>query len=121
MLTGVETAGLVLATLPILIEVAKSYKSGIDTAKDIVVQSRQDENLSDFYTRFLFEVTILNSEIGILIDGLPGLSNARRETLLQNIRLEDWQPDADVSLSLQKCFGRRHYSFCVTINKIMQP
>ena len=118
--SGVETAGLVLASLPFIIEAAKRYKSGVSEIRDVVSSRRYNEKLQEFYEDFYTEVVLVNENVKVVVNNLPGLSEDRRDTLRSQIALKDWTPDQDVATALQSLFGGGYESFEIAIKKIMR-
>jgi hypothetical protein len=56
MVTGVECAGLALAVLPLFIEVAKAYSDGVESVFNVVIKSRWEERLENFYLDFYLQL-----------------------------------------------------------------
>lgn len=122
MITGIECAGLVLAVLPLFIEIAKSYKRGIDTMHDLASQTRRDEKLEEFYEDFWWELFLLDRQIREIVEALPCLSDNRKTELTTAGHLDEWTVDADVACALEDYFKSEtdFNAFMVIMTKIVQ-
>lgn len=80
--SGIEIAGVVLAMLPLVVEIAKSYANGVNSIKNVVISERRDEKLQDFYDNFYWETFILGNVLRDIINGLPLLCQGCKETVL---------------------------------------
>lgn len=120
MITGVETTGLVLAVLPLVIEAAKVYSNGVEEIKGVVVPDRHNDLQQQFYEDFWFEVIAINKNIEYVVDSLPGIKDDRKKELKSNMHLEDWTPDNEVAEALRLMFGGEYEFFEMAINKIMR-
>lgn len=90
MVTGVECAGLALAVLPLFIEVAKAYSDGVETIFNVIIRSRWEERLENFYLDFylqLFYVEEIMQRIREAVRaGSPTTQNLPKSTRL----VTDW-------------------------------
>ena len=122
MITGIESAGLVLAVLPFFIETAKSYKRGIDTMHDQASQTRRDEKQEEIYEDFRWELLLLDRQIREIVEALPSLSDNRKTELTTADHLEEWTVDADVACALEDYFKSETdlNAFMVIMTKIVQ-
>ena len=121
MVIGIESAGLVLAVLPLFIEAAKSYKKGVNTIHNVTSHSRRDEELEEFYEDFWWETVMLNRQIRGIVDALPYLSSDRKNHLAAAENLEDWKQDTDVSQALREFFSSEgdFDSFMVIMSRVV--
>lgn len=103
--TGIECAGLIIAILPLFIEVGKAYARGTDTLLNITLPSRRDQRLQRFYEDFWWETVELNQNVKDILNNLPLLSLQRKIELATAARLEDWTRDADINIALQSYFA----------------
>jgi hypothetical protein len=101
MVTGVETVGLVLAILPLLIEAGKAYSEGVSTIKDLALNSRRDEALGDFYDDFFIETHLINELLRGLVDQLS-LCTESKINLKSRAGLDDWEQDEAIKNALQE-------------------
>jgi hypothetical protein len=100
MVTGIETAGLVLAILPLVIEGAKVYKHGLDSLRDVASNRRRDVKLQDFYDDFFIETDYLHGQLVELVNGLPALSTGSKEALKASGNLAMWEEDPTIRAAL---------------------
>ncbi|KAL5049496.1 hypothetical protein BDW71DRAFT_161702 [Aspergillus fruticulosus] len=70
MVTGVEYAGLVLAVLPLFISTAEAYSKGAETLWGVVLRSRADEALQEFYCEFYWQIGLLHEQLKNISDAL---------------------------------------------------
>lgn len=117
-----ECAGLALAVFPIFIEVAKSYKTGINSIRDVLSKTRRDEGLEDFYQELWWEMYLLDRQLREMVDALPILTEDRKASLLKAENLEQWTLDADVARALQEYFNSETdlQTFMIIAGKIVQ-
>lgn len=104
MVTGVECAGLVLAVLPLVVELAKGYAKGADSIADVLIQKRRDEELNEFYYDFWWETRELNQRLRQVMDSLPSIPANRKLELIKASSLDDWKAGTDVEIALHGYF-----------------
>ncbi|KAL8658450.1 MAG: hypothetical protein Q9226_000982 [Calogaya cf. arnoldii] len=121
-MSGIECAGLALAVFPIVIEVAKSYRNGVDSIRDVLSSSRRDEGLEDFYQELWMEMYLLDRQLRDTINALPVLTENRKASLLKAENLQQWTVESDVADSLQEHFKSKTdlQAFMVIMGKIVQ-
>lgn len=121
-MSGVECAGLALAVLPLAIEAAKSYKSGVDTIRDVLSSSRRDNELEDFYHELWMEMFLLDRQLRDIVHALPFLTEDRKASLLSGENLSQWTIETDVTEALQVHFNSEtdYHAFMVIMGKIVQ-
>lgn len=121
-MSGVECTGLVLAVLPLVIEVAKSYKNGVDSIRDVLSPSRRDESLEDFYQELWMEMYLLDRQLRDTVDALPNLTEDRKASLLKAENLKQWTLESDVASALQEHFNSETdlQAFMVIMGKIVE-
>lgn len=122
MITGVECAGLVLAVLPLFVETAKAYARGVDSIQNVVLYSRRDEKLQEFYEDFWWEIAQLHRQIRGIVELLPYLSDERKTELTTDMHLEGWNQDADITEALHGFFRSDNdlNVFLTVMSKILQ-
>lgn len=121
MVSGIECVGLVVAVLPLVVEAAESYSRGTDKLLNVVLHSRRDDELQDFYFRFWWETWELRERIQEIVTSLPRLSAERKIALANVARLEDWTRDTDVDAALQTYFVTKEdlNTFTLVMTKLM--
>lgn len=121
-MAGIECAGLVLGVLPLVIEVAKAYKHGVDTILDAVSSSRRDDKLEEFFAELWWETTFLNRQLRDIIHALPILTEDDKVHLLKAENLSQWTTDIKVKESLQEFFNSENdfNAFIVIMSKIVK-
>lgn len=97
-MSGFEVAGVVLAILPFFIEAGKSY---VDTFRKAVTRSARDEGLLDFYEDLYIEMYELRKHIETLVLELPGLSDERKQEVVDSRELDGWDQAGDVATALE--------------------
>ncbi|KAI9891247.1 MAG: hypothetical protein M1814_002937 [Vezdaea aestivalis] len=104
MVTGVECAGLVLASFPVLIEALKFYSKGLQTTKSLWRYHKHFERLLNWikYENLIFSNNLQN----VLQDCLAGQMAA----LLDNPTGELWK-DQGVVAAIQKRLGTQYGSY----------
>jgi len=125
MVTGIETAGLVLATLPLFIEAAKSYGKGVDTIRDVASRKRRDDRLQDFYDDFWWELRIFDQQVRTLVRGLPYLCNECKAALERDMSSqapEGWEENEEVARALHHYFdsNSNYDSFNLILSRILK-
>ncbi|ORY18182.1 hypothetical protein BCR34DRAFT_655920 [Clohesyomyces aquaticus] len=100
-MSGIEALGLILATLPLCIEIAKAYSRGVDSIYNLVLRSRRDEELSEFYDEFYWNVTGTSTTPSIL-------------------DLSEWHEQSETAECLRRFFGSEaaYHRYLVTIKSI---
>ncbi|KAL8707450.1 MAG: hypothetical protein Q9220_007538 [cf. Caloplaca sp. 1 TL-2023] len=121
-MSGVECAGLVLAVLPLAIEAAKSYRSGVRSIRNVLSTSRRDEDLEDFYQELWMEMFFLDRQLRDIVESLPILTEEPKAGLLKPENLHQWTLDSDVAEALQQYFNSDtdHQAFLLIMGKIVQ-
>jgi hypothetical protein len=104
MVTGVECAGLALAVLPLVIEIAKVYPRGIGTIKDTVQSSRYDTSLEEFYEELFCQMWEFQERIRHIVDHLPGISEIEKDRLSHQYQEKDWKPGTNVAKAFAQIF-----------------
>ncbi len=104
-MSGIECAGLALAALPLAIEAAKSYKSGVNSIRDVLSSSRHDDSLEDFYRELWFEMYSLDRQLRDAVEAFPILTEDRKASLLKAENLGQWTFDSDIAEVLQQYFN----------------
>lgn len=97
---SVETAGLVLATLPIVVEIAKAYARGIDTLFNIALHSRRDKKLIDFYEEFFWSL----SELDQNITRISHAATAGQSQPASLLDIGSWNEDSEIVACLKRAF-----------------
>ncbi|KAL8904553.1 MAG: hypothetical protein Q9171_007011 [Xanthocarpia ochracea] len=121
-MSGIECAGLALAALPLAIEAAKSYKSGVNSIRDVLSSSRHDDSLEDFYRELWFEMYSLDRQLRDTVEAFPILTEDRKASLLKAENLGQWTFDSDIAEVLQQYFNSDTdlQAFMVIMGKIVQ-
>jgi hypothetical protein len=73
MAAGIEIAGLALATLPLLIQIAKDYDEGINSVRDLLSNRRRDAALKSDYELLAIELFFLKTRLRAVVLDLPDL------------------------------------------------
>ncbi|KAK2761348.1 hypothetical protein FQN54_001870 [Arachnomyces sp. PD_36] len=108
MVTGIECAALVLGVLPLFVSAADAYSKGAETLWGMVLQSRADEALHDFYCEFYWQIALLHAHMrsiwdtvadGTPVDGnegsaMPQLSAWKHSRVTKNSLIELLGSDA---------------------------
>jgi hypothetical protein len=105
MVSGIEVAGLALAMLPLVIEVAKAYNRGVGSIKNVVLTERRDESLQDFYESFYWESFFLGKSLQKIVYGLPLLCLDCKSSLYSDRSLRAWEDNDEVRQALLLFFG----------------
>ena len=104
MLTGVETAGLVLGSIPLLVSALEHYAEGVNT---IERWWRFERELSTIRRLLVAEQAVFQGTCERLLDGLvPG---TELDHLIDNPGGPGW--DAKLDAGLQQRLGRSYASF----------
>lgn len=120
-MSGIEIAGLVLATVPLFIELGKASSKHISLFTKSITSSRRDEGLEDFYEFLLAETILLDSHIHEIIKSLPYLSNQRKDEIRSSRNVDNWREESDVAASLRGLFSKEDLdSFLSTMDKFVQ-
>lgn len=98
MSSGIEIAGVVLATLPLCIEIAKAYSNGVDTVLNVALKSKYDERLADFYDEFYWNISELDQNIEYVWIAAMGRSCDRPSTL----DLTRWDNRPDIATNFRR-------------------
>ncbi|KAI9700963.1 MAG: hypothetical protein M1820_006608 [Bogoriella megaspora] len=122
MVTGIEAAGLALAVLPLVVEAAKSYAKGVDSIKDVVIASRRDEKLQEFYDHFYWETFLLDGTLREIVDGLPLLCRDCKSSLYSDRSLRVWEEDEEVGRALLEYFGNEENlsAFLLILSRVLE-
>jgi hypothetical protein len=116
MVTGIETAGVVLATLPLCVEAAKAYARGVDTFCDFALHSRRDEALADFYDEFYWHVAELDQHVRH-ISKIATAGTSQPSSLLT---LKQWHETPQLEDALIRGLGNEdsYHQYIITTEKI---
>ena len=120
MLSGLEMAGLLLATLPIF-QVATTpdaQTAHIEHLRTTVSSRRETQKLSEFLKDLHFEASILQLTLDRLIDQLVTLSDFERRSL----KLGDdtiWE-EPRVERALKKHLSVCYDSFCIHVTGLLE-
>jgi hypothetical protein len=104
MATGTECAGLVLAVIPLVVEIAKAYPEGAKTVRDTIQPKRFDDALDDFYQELFCQLFEFQDRMQWIVESLPGLSQARKAELMHHFTEEDWRAGSDVAQAFASIF-----------------
>jgi hypothetical protein len=117
MATGIETAGLVLATLPLAVEIAKAYSNGARTISALSRNSRHDTALSDVYLKFYWNITEIDQHIEYIWHEAMGVMEQRPTA----IELDQWQSRPEITEKLERFFqsDRAYRQYSVIANEIV--
>ncbi|KAF2436658.1 hypothetical protein EJ08DRAFT_674523 [Tothia fuscella] len=121
MATGIEVAGLALAILPLVVEAAKAYSSGVNTILNVTLNSRRDAKLQDFYDDFWWETDLLHRHLKGLVTDLPLLCPDCKAALESDETLTAWEQDQAVRDALSMYFGSQNEldSFTLIVGRIL--
>jgi hypothetical protein len=120
--TGIEIAGLALAILPLVIEVAKCYAHGVNSIKNVVISERRDEKLQDFYQEFWWETYAIDGALNAIVNGLPLLCQGCKEALFAERSLSMWEEDEEVKRALLLYFRSKEGvdAFILVLSNILE-
>lgn len=96
MVTGVEVAGIVLGSLPLVIEALKAYNSGRREAQTIFRTKYHDHVKSELVTDLYWELWFLRRLLKKLIGDIAGLTDDERRDLLSCPNDHQWHREARV-------------------------
>ncbi|KAK5094729.1 hypothetical protein LTR70_003881 [Exophiala xenobiotica] len=96
MATGVEVAGIVLGSLPLVIEALKAYNNGRREAQTIFQTRYHDHVKSELVTDLYWELWFLGRLLKKLIGDVPGLTDDERRNLLSCADDHQWHREARV-------------------------
>lgn len=100
MVVGIEAAGLVLATLPLFIEVAKAYSAGTNSLFNVLLHSRLEEKLGDFYDEWYWNLSEISHHVDFISRAIqPELSHPS-----SMLDLREWHKSSDIAQCLEKFF-----------------
>ncbi|KAF2107784.1 hypothetical protein BDV96DRAFT_606329 [Lophiotrema nucula] len=94
MVSGIEVAGAILATLPLCIEIAKAYSRGIGSLRNVTIGARRDEALCEFYDEFYWNI----SEISLHFERISRAVGPNTNSLVA-------KDDSIIALKLKKYCG----------------
>src|SRR5262245_3096932 len=116
MASGIEIAGVVLATLPLCVEIAKAYTGVIRSGLNMAIPSRYDERLKDFYYEFYWNIGELDKNIvRIWTASSRGIGN--RPSALE---LSRWHNSSDVENNLKQFLksDTAYHQYIITTTQI---
>lgn len=118
MASGVEIAGLVLATLPICVEIAKAYCRGANTVFDVVLHSRRDDKLLQFYEDFYWNVSEINKHVQYISTAATGDISSLKSVL----SLREWRENPATAEGLHRVFESEisYQQYIVITEKIVK-
>lgn len=106
-----------LAVLPFFIEAGKSYGDALQKA---ATRSARDEGLQEFYEELYFETYELRKHIENLVLELPGLSDERKQEVVDSRDLDDWDQAGDVAAALEDFLSPDdHAAFHMVMEKVL--
>lgn len=122
MITGVECAGLILAVIPIFVQMGKAYLDGVDNTLNVFQQHRWDESLEEFYESFYIQINILNETLKTISEATAERLVTQQHTTPSIILLSNWQLDPQLEAKLRRYFGSgsRFNHFTVAARKIIE-
>ncbi|KAF1957355.1 hypothetical protein CC80DRAFT_491484 [Byssothecium circinans] len=98
MASGIELAGVVLATLPLFVEIGKAYSKSARTVLNVTQNKRRDAELIKVYRDFYWYVTEINENIERIF--FSGTSGPRPSAL----DIVEWHNCADIEEQLERFF-----------------
>lgn len=105
MVTGVECAGLILAVLPLFLEVAKVYSDGAESIANVVIKSRWDGLLEDFYFDFYIQMVYLDRAMQRIRAAVNGAYGVTKNNLKTNRLFAEWHNDPVFESERTRYFG----------------
>ena len=114
MVTGVETAGLVLATFPIVVNCLSQFAEGVDTIKS---WRRYRRELTNYARTLEAEYVIYRNTIEELLDGIIH-SDEELNILLEDLGGVSWQKP-QYEDQLRRRLDHSYQSYLVTMTDIL--
>jgi hypothetical protein len=111
MVTGIETAGIILAILPLVVNQLDAYVQGLETIKTFRTK-RYRRELESYLTRLGTQQAIFLNTLEQLLEDVVDSDDEVRD-LIGNPTGSSWQ-DAVFQAKLQKRLGRDHDSYIKT-------
>jgi hypothetical protein len=105
MVTGVETTGIILAILPLVVNQLDSYVQGLETIKTFRTK-RYRRELEIYLTRLGTAQAIFWNTLELLLEDVVDSDDEVRD-LISNPRGPSWQ-DVPFQIRLQRRLGRDH-------------
>ncbi|KAL2846942.1 hypothetical protein BJY01DRAFT_212890 [Aspergillus pseudoustus] len=124
MVTGVECAGLVLAVLPLFISTAEAYSKGAETLWGVILRSRADDALQDFYCEFHWQIGLLHEQLKSISNALADQGHISNNDDNIASQLKTWKNNAGIKKSLIVLLGseasfRRFETATMSIVKLL--
>lgn len=122
MATGIECAGLVLAVLPPIVELAKAYPQGVKVIRDTVQPARFDQELEDFYEELFCQLFEFHGRMQQIVDHLPNLPQTRKAEVCRHFQERDWKPGTDVAQAFAEVFQTpgELYRFEIIVKRVIR-
>ncbi|KAL4940181.1 hypothetical protein BDV06DRAFT_224356 [Aspergillus oleicola] len=105
MATGIECAGLVLAVLPLFVSAVDAYSKGSETLWGVIIRSKADEALHDFYCEFYYQIAILHKHLDKISDTVAGQLWVAGNGGSIASQLQDWRSRADIHITIRTLLG----------------
>lgn len=120
-MSGFEVAGVVLAVLPFFKETYKAYGDHVTAFQKAWTPFARDRGLRKFYEEFSWDLYELRTNIEQIVLVLPSLSDERKQEIIQNEDLDNWDQAQDVTAALQGFLSESDYcTFQMVMEKVME-
>lgn len=116
MLTGVETAGLVLAAFPVVVQLIQGYQEG---CKPIHHWIRFHKTFKILLQGIRHQETRLNDYVRMLLLPLVNFSDEELEALLENPGGKNWQ-NGELEQALRRRLSNSYNSYMETLERIQE-
>lgn len=104
-MSGFEIAGVVLTVLPLFTEAGKAYTEDASAMQKAASRSARDKALHDFYQEFWWNTAVLRWQMERIVQGLPSLSEERKQEVIDGLDLENLDKAVDVAEALRAFFA----------------
>ncbi|KAF4457914.1 putative intracellular serine protease protein [Fusarium austroafricanum] len=120
-MSGFEIVGVVFGVLPFFIEAGKAYSDNVTSLRKATSRGLRDKELEEFYREFYWETFQLKKSIEKIVCGLPGLSEDRKQEIIESQDVESWSRATDVEKALKEFFACEgdHQAFEKVMEKVL--
>lgn len=117
-MSGFEIAGVVLAVLPLFAQAGKAH---IATLHKAASRATRDDKLEEFYREFWWETFELGKLLEQVVQGLPAVSEGRKQELLGSTDDETTWAAPDIAAALNEFFASSddHLAFQKVMEKVL--
>ncbi|KAL4931108.1 uncharacterized protein BDV17DRAFT_257106 [Aspergillus undulatus] len=105
MASGVEFAGLALAVLPLFVSAVDAYSKGAETLWGVVIPSKSDAALHDFYCEFYYQIAVLHKQLESISNTMAGRGVVAQQGPTLTSQLDAWNCNHDMKNALTGLLG----------------